>query len=98
MRKRKRSTAHRCTVCKAGLIRSARAGPKNMTLEQELTERTERMNQSPLPLFPPVEALLPACDFTVKFNKLTVKFERPRTDPADIKRLAEMERDKALRD
>jgi hypothetical protein len=41
---------------------------------------------------------LPARDFTVKFNKLAVKLERPRTDPADIKRLAEMKRDKALRD
>jgi len=36
--------------------------------------------------------------FTGKLNKLTVKLERPELSPADIKRLEEMERDKAISD
>jgi arylsulfatase len=36
--------------------------------------------------------------FTGKLNKLTLKIERPELTPADIKRLEEMERDKAISD
>jgi arylsulfatase len=36
--------------------------------------------------------------FTGKLNKLTLNVERPELTPADIKRLEEMERDKAISD
>lgn len=36
--------------------------------------------------------------FTGKLNKLTLKVQRPELTPADIKRLEEMERDKAISD
>jgi arylsulfatase A-like enzyme len=36
--------------------------------------------------------------FTGKLNKLTLKVQRPELSPADIKRLEEMERDKAVSD
>jgi hypothetical protein len=56
-----------------------------MTLEQELTERTERMNQSRYLCFLLLRSWLPARDFTVKFNKLTVKLERPELTPPTLK-------------